>query len=610
MSNKTNEIIQRLQQQLRENAEAQLDQAEPTVSPFTNTTELLHELRVHEIELEMQNEELRRAQLALEESRDRYIDLYEFAPISYLTLTLDGTIAEANLTAATLLGVERVKLTRQRFVSYVTPKDRDHWHHHFLHIKQRCGKHACELNLLRADGTPLYAHIECLRIESEADDTDTLPMLRLSITDITDRKKIEDELRESEARLTAILEGSELSTWDCNIQTGACSFDERWAELCGYPLEEIEPHFNFWKQSVFPNDLPYIQKALTAHFEGHTPVFTTEYRIRNKSGALLWVMDRGKVIEYDAEGKPLRMTGVAMNITQRKRIEQQLRVAAAAFETQAGILITDENHFIVSANQAFTDITGYSAKEIIGHTPAFLHSGLHDEDFFQAIWVTIERDGYWQGEVWDKHKNGTVFPLWSTITAVIDNDAFVTHYVASFTDITVQKKAERVLIKARERLENQVATTQEELEKIREESTKINTTLNVLLRHRETDKCDAQNALSREVEGTVLPFLKRLKGAATDKNQIRLINILEDNLQQLVKFYGRDTSLSSVYQKLTPAEIQVASMVRQGLSTKLIATVLCLSPGTVGIHRKHIRKKLDLDSQAINLYSYLTSLSE
>jgi DNA-binding CsgD family transcriptional regulator len=112
------------------------------------------------------------------------------------------------------------------------------------------------------------------------------------------------------------------------------------------------------------------------------------------------------------------------------------------------------------------------------------------------------------------------------------------------------------------------------------------------------------------VDGTVLPFLKRLKKASTDRNQTRLINIIETNLQQLVKFYGRDTHLSSVYQKLTPAEIQVASMVRQGIPTKLIAATLNLSSGTIGIHRKHIRKKLGLDSKEINLYSYLSSLVE
>jgi PAS domain S-box-containing protein len=738
MSNETSEINQQ-RQQLRDSAEAQLDRAEPIALPVTETTAtLLHELRVHQIELEMQNEELRRAKDALEESRDRYVDLYEFAPVGYLTLTLDGTIAEMNLTAATLFGVERLKLARQRFVNYISVEDRDRWHRHFLTIKQG-GKQSCELRLLRTDGSSLHAHIECLRMEMEVDDV-RRPLLRLTITDITARKQAEDDLRDSEthlnlaleganagtwdwnlktghvifnerwatihgysleevkphvdfwrqsvfpddlprikhllekhlqghtpfytadyriinksgeliwtmvhgkvverdtdgkplrvagitrdisprkqmeealrtseANLAAILEGSELSTWDCNLQTGVCSFDARWAELCGYTPEEIEPNSRFWKQSVFPNDFPEVQKKLDAHLDCDTPFFTAEYRIRSKSGALFWVMDRGKVIERDTDGKPLRMTGITMNITQRKQMEQRLRIAAAAFETQAGIIITDEQKYIISANQAFTDITGYVAKEIIGHSASFLNSGLHDEDFFNKLWAAIARDGFWQGEIWDKRKNGEVFPVWLTITTVIDNDNLITHYVGSFTDISAQKQAERVLLEARERLEHQVATTQEELEKIRDESTRINATLNILLKHRETDKCDAQNALSREVEGTVLPFLKRLKGASKDKNQTRLIHILEDNLQQLVKFYGRDTSLSSVYQKLTPAEIQIASMVRQGLSTKLIATVLCLSPGTVGIHRKHIRKKLDLDSKEINLYSYLMSLSE
>jgi PAS domain S-box-containing protein len=270
MSKKTSEI----NQQLRESAEAQVNHAKLIALPFTSTAKILHELRVHKIELEMQNEELRRAQLALEESRDRYVDLYELAPISYLTLTLDGTIAEINLTAIILFGVERVKLISHRFAHYIIPEDRDRWHHHFLTIKQQGGKHACELNLIRTDGSSLCAQIDCLYIESESEESQ--PALRLTITDITTRKQIEDALRASEARLAAILEGSELSAWDWNIQTGDCTFDGRWSDICGYPLEEIEPHIEFWKQNVFANDLPCVQKALTAHLKGYTPFFTAE----------------------------------------------------------------------------------------------------------------------------------------------------------------------------------------------------------------------------------------------------------------------------------------------------------------------------------------------
>ena len=106
------------QQQLRKEAEQRLLNrlpAEPTHTP----EELLHELQVHQIELEMQNEAMRQAQVQLEESRDRYVDLYEFAPIGYLTLSLDGLIEQINLTGASLLGVDRRKLLRRRFVTYI-----------------------------------------------------------------------------------------------------------------------------------------------------------------------------------------------------------------------------------------------------------------------------------------------------------------------------------------------------------------------------------------------------------------------------------------------------------------------------------------------------------
>jgi PAS domain S-box-containing protein len=607
MLKKINGISQQPQQQLRDSAEEQLKYTEQTPLPFATPNEILHELQVHQIELQMQNEELRHTQLALEESRDRYLDLYEFAPIGYLTLTGDGTIADINLTGATMLGVERTKLIHRRFAPYIASEDRDCWYRHITAIKQNNNhKEAIDLTFHRPDDTFLHAHINCVATEFNGE----LPVLRITLTDITERKQAEIALHYSKAQLAAIVEGAELATWDWNIQSGDIFFNDRWAEMRGYSPSEFKPHISFWEQQIFPSDLERVQSLFKDHFDNYTPFFTAEYRVRTKLGAWIWIMARGKIVQRDTAGNPLRITGISINITQRKMAEERLRIAAAAFETQAGIIVTDADKNIMCVNQAFTEITGYQDKEAIGRTTSFLHSGLLDESFYKTMWVAVKRDGYWQGEVWDKRKNGDIFPVWLTVTAVFDSQHYITHYVGSFTDLTVQKQAEKVLLDARQQLENKVARTQEELETIREESLRINTALNVLLRHRETDKCDAQNALSREVEGTVLPFLKRLKGSSTDRNQVRLINILETNLQQLVKFYGRETSLSSVYQKLTPAEIQVASMVRQGLSTKLIASTLNLSTGTIGIHRKHIRKKLELDSKEINLYSYLTSLIE
>ncbi len=122
---------------------------------------------------------------------------------------------------------------------------------------------------------------------------------------------------------------------------------------------------------------------------------------------------------------------------------------------------------------------------------------------------------------------------------------------------------------------------------------------------------DAQIALSREIETTVSPLLKKLKNASAGHPQTdSLIGILESNLQHVVKSYGHVNSLGATYQKLSPIESIVASMVRKGLSTKVIADTLTISPGTVAVHRKHIRKKLGLEGKATNLCNYLQSLTE
>ena len=139
----------RRRSRLREEAEAELARVPQTRAPARSIEELLHELQVHQIELEMQNEELRRAQLALEESRDRYVDLYEFAPVGYLTLTGEGVISEVNLTGAKLLGRERKEMLQRRFARFVTAEYSDRFHRLFMSVKQHDERQTCELVLQR-----------------------------------------------------------------------------------------------------------------------------------------------------------------------------------------------------------------------------------------------------------------------------------------------------------------------------------------------------------------------------------------------------------------------------------------------------------------------------
>ncbi len=162
----------------------------------------LHELQVQQIELEMQNEELRRAQSALEESRDRYLDLYEFAPVGYLTLSESGRITEANLTVAALLGVERGKLLRRRLDGYVIADPGNNWRRRFAGLIQGKGEMAFDLVLRTSGGSQVDTHVRSRLLTPEGQ----APTLRLTITDISERLRAERALSSSEARLQVVLD--------------------------------------------------------------------------------------------------------------------------------------------------------------------------------------------------------------------------------------------------------------------------------------------------------------------------------------------------------------------------------------------------------------------
>ena len=265
-----------------------------------------HELEVHKVELEIQNEQLVEAQVALEISRDRYIDLYEFAPVGYLTLSREGIILEVNLSGTMILGDDRKKLLRRRFSPLVSIEDRDRWYQHFLHALRSDGTQNIELVLVRENGSTFNALLSCLRIPNGDDSA-----MRVIMTDISDQK----------------------------------------------------------------------------------------------------------------------------------RIEEEIRIAAIAFESQSPMIVTDVSGRILRVNSSFTYHTGYSREEALGRTTRLLHSGRHDSSFFEQIELLLKKDLSWQGEMWNQHKNGKVYAEWVSISAVTNPHGKTTHHIYTFTDINQNKEA-------------------------------------------------------------------------------------------------------------------------------------------------------------------------
>ncbi len=157
------------------------------------------------------------------------------------------------------------------------------------------------------------------------------------------------------------------------------------------------------------------------------------------------IIDRYSAPMTGTDGKYYGRVWYFRDITERRQAEQELRIAAIAFEAQEGIIVTDANKVILRVNQAFTLMTGYSTKEAIGQTPALIKSGKQTPEFYQQMWKALSTDHFWQGEIWNRRKNGEVHPDWLLITAVTDVAGEITNYVSAYSDLSQYKKNEAVI---------------------------------------------------------------------------------------------------------------------------------------------------------------------
>ncbi len=203
----------------------------------------------------------------------------------------------------------------------------------------------------------------------------------------------------------------------------------------GYTMEEM------LKLSIPDFDPDFPTEDWPAHWEELKKhgSFTFESRHRAKGGEIYPVEVSINYMRFDNEEYNC---GYARDISKRKQAEDELRIAATAFESQESMMITDAEGVILRVNHAFTRTTGYATEEIIGQTPRLLKSGRHDADFYRDMWEAIHRSGTWQGEVWDRRKNGEVYPKWLTISAVKGDDGVITHYVGTHIEISERKAAE------------------------------------------------------------------------------------------------------------------------------------------------------------------------
>ena len=260
------------------------------------------------------------------------------------------------------------------------------------------------------------------------------------------QRRIRRALRASEKRLSLALDAAQDGLWDWNLHTEQVFYSTRYAAMLGLTADALGRDRERWLTRLHPDDRPLYDETIRQHLQSaNTAPYENTYRLRHADGDYRWIRSRGRLL-LDPLGQPERFIGTVSDVTQQRRDEDSLRQAAAVFEaTQEGVLVSDANQIIVHVNPAFSRITGYSEAEIIGQQPSMLKSGRHDTIFYQNMWQALRSMGAWSGEIWNRRKNGEIYPQWQCIRAIHNDTGAISHYVAVFSDITALKRSQREL---------------------------------------------------------------------------------------------------------------------------------------------------------------------
>ena len=429
---------------------------------------LLHELQVHQIELEMQNRELREAREQIEEARDRYAELYDFAPVGYMILDENGVIEEINLTGASMLGKERSNILGRPFFSYLDRKDRDPFRHVLKECREKSEKEIAEVGLVK-DGTILHAQAVCVPF---VDARTGRRVVRASLTDISERKKAETlsvalageratravsekarrKVEESEATYRAIGEAIPFGVWIADADGRMEYLSRSFLDLLGRDLDECRG--TGWTECLPAAEADRVLREWHECIRGGR-FCDLEYRLRGADDRWHDILLRGVPIR-DENGRIMRWAGINVDITDRKEAEKALaeeqeRLAVTLRSIGEGVITVNNDGTVFFINKEAEELTGWERKDAAGKMigavlnvtdpvtvkrleplPAFEKAGRADSGEL----VLIDRAGS------QKLVTGKIAPI-------MDRAGRKTGVVIVFRDITIRKRFEEELLKIR-----------------------------------------------------------------------------------------------------------------------------------------------------------------
>ncbi len=395
----------------------------------------LEELRNNEIDLAMQNSELRQSQELIDAARARYFDLYELAPVGYCTVSEKGLILEANLTATSLLGVPKTALIKKPFSFCIARQNLDIYYRHFRELFETGTARAFELQVLKKDGSTFWARLEI----AEALDSNGAHMMQVVISEIGSLKKAEALLNERLKELSCLNYVSRL-VFNLNLTK---------AQVCQKVIESLIPAMGY----------PQLAAAMIS-LDGkayQSPNFSDSFKTRLTAPIFQDDQKCGQItVCYTQAGTPFYLPdeqNLLGNIAQtlslwheRINSDNDVRKFSQAVEqSPISILIAKPDGVIEYANANFCALTGYSISEIIGKNARILQTGYTSQEEYQQLWNTILSGHVWEGKFLNRKKDGTLYWEKTSIAPMFDEMGQIIHFLALQENITAQKVMENDL---------------------------------------------------------------------------------------------------------------------------------------------------------------------
>lgn len=399
--------------------------------------------------------DIKKAQLQLKESEEKYRHLFNNAEVGMFRTRLDGSeILEFNEKYLRILNYTSEEIKGKQSVNIWAKQSERERMMQILNTE----RHVTDFEF-----DALTKHGEIRRCITSLQINIDEGILEGSILDITENKRAEEALKESESSLRDAQKIANMGSWEWDTITQETRWSENYFSFFKFNPSETEASFELFKSRIHPDDVRFFDEQFTMLINDKiSKIF--ELRIIQTDGSIKWIQNN--IVPIIKDNNICKLKGAFIDITERKQAEEKTRILSTAVEqSDSSIVITDKNGDIEYVNPAFYKVTGYTYQEALGKNPRILKSGVTTENEYSNLWKTISSGSVWKGEFSNKKKNGELYWESASISPILNESGEISHYVAVKEDITERKQAEELLKHAYDNLEVQVIERTAELAK-------------------------------------------------------------------------------------------------------------------------------------------------